>query len=82
MWREADRFYREALVIENKLSPNGVEITKTLNNLGLSAWRRGNLDRAEEYYRQTLTIQQKLVPGSLDVAMSLNNLRSGRLGAW
>ncbi|PYX94707.1 MAG: hypothetical protein DMG67_00885 [Acidobacteria bacterium] len=42
--------------------------------LGLVAWERGDLDKAEEYYHQALTIKEKLAPKSLNVANTLNNL--------
>lgn len=45
-----------------------------LNNLGIVAWGRGDLDAAQGYYAQALTLRQRLVPGSAAVARVLNNL--------
>src|SRR5580692_2570544 len=56
------------------LASGGLDLAKRLNSLGVEAWERGDLAKAEQYHRQALEIRQKLAPGSLDLAESYNNL--------
>jgi CHAT domain-containing protein/tetratricopeptide (TPR) repeat protein len=66
--------YQQALAIQEKLAPNSLQVATTLHNLGLVAWARGDLARAEQLYQQALAIREKLAPNSLQVASTLHNL--------
>jgi CHAT domain-containing protein/tetratricopeptide (TPR) repeat protein len=55
-------------------APQGLDLAAVLNGLGVKAWERGELAKAEQCHRQALEIRQKLEPRSLDVAESYNNL--------
>nr|MDJ0840649.1 tetratricopeptide repeat protein [Acidobacteriota bacterium] len=47
-----------------------------LNNLGLLAGNRGDLESSSDYHKRALAIWEKQAPGSLFLAHSLNNLGS------
>lgn len=55
-------------------APEGLDLATVQNGLGVNAWERGEMSRAEQCYRQALAIRQKLAPRSLHVAESYNNL--------
>jgi CHAT domain-containing protein/Tfp pilus assembly protein PilF len=63
-----------SLAIRDKIAPASVDVAANLSDLGMVAYRRGDLVSAEELYRRSLAIREKLVPNSLDLAASLNNL--------
>ncbi|MCP4547135.1 MAG: CHAT domain-containing protein [bacterium] len=62
------------MIIREKLAPNSLDSTSSFLNLGLVAWKRGDLTMAEAYYLRGLGILEKLAPDSLDVARCFNNL--------
>ncbi|HEV2965151.1 MAG TPA: tetratricopeptide repeat protein [Candidatus Angelobacter sp.] len=70
----AERYFRKALDIREKLAPGSLAVAGTLNNLGVLARTRGDLAKADGYLRQALEIREKLVPDSLEIALNLNNL--------
>ncbi len=51
-------------------------LAETLNQHGVVAWRRSDLDSADEFFQRALEIRQELAPNSLGVAQSLNGLGS------
>ncbi len=70
----AQDYYSRALAIRERLAPNSLEVAASLNNLGVLATKRGELDVAEDYHNRSLAIRERLAPNSLDVALSLNSL--------
>ena len=71
---DAEECYRKALAIKQRISPGGLGITSTLNNLALVAQQRGDLAKAQEYYERALEIRERLAPGGVGVAWYLNSL--------
>jgi CHAT domain-containing protein/Tfp pilus assembly protein PilF len=70
----AQRYYQQALAIQERLAPNSLQVAATLNNLGAVALGRGDLDGAQRYYQQALAIRERLAPNSLEVARTLIGL--------
>ncbi|HVR27504.1 MAG TPA: tetratricopeptide repeat protein [Candidatus Polarisedimenticolia bacterium] len=64
----------ESAIESSEPAPDGLDLARNLNSLGVAAWERGDLVKAEEYHRQALEIRQRLAPGSLDLAESYNHL--------
>ena len=56
------------MAIREKLAPDSLEVSDSLNNLGVVAHLRGELATAEAYYTRALAIKEKLAPDSLTVA--------------
>lgn len=71
--------YQEVLEIRQGLSSESLGTAKSLLDLGIVSWRRGDLASAEDYFQRSLLIRKAFAPGSLDMAASLNNLG---LVAW
>jgi CHAT domain-containing protein/tetratricopeptide (TPR) repeat protein len=53
---------------------DGLDVARSLNDVGDAALARSELVKAEAYHRRALAIRQKLAPHSLIVAESLNAL--------
>ncbi len=62
------------LQIREQHIPNSLAVASSLNNLGIVAHDRGDLERAEGYLRRALALREALAPKSLLVASSLHNL--------
>jgi len=67
------------LAIQEEKAPNSLEMALSLNNLGIVAFKQGDLAAAREFFRKALAIHERKAPNSLETAGSLNNL--GNL-AW
>lgn len=83
LWRvgklaQAHEASTRALSIYRRQVPGTLAEAEALNNLGLIAYQRGQLDRAEELHRHALTIRRKFAAAGpeaeLEVARSLKNL--------
>ena len=66
--------FRRALEIQERLAPEGLELARSLNNLGYVAYHYESLELASEYFQRALEIQEQLAPFSLEMATSLTNL--------
>jgi len=75
-WGNAEKYYRQALEIREKLAPGSLAVAANFYDLGVIAWSRRDVAKAEEYYLQALQIRQRLAPGSLDFAASIDSLGS------
>jgi CHAT domain-containing protein/Tfp pilus assembly protein PilF len=73
-WRVRSSIINRRWRFLRHLAPNSLQVAGTLHNLGVVAYSRGDLARAEQYYQQALAIYEKLAPNSLEVARTLNNL--------
>ncbi|HEY6305461.1 MAG TPA: CHAT domain-containing tetratricopeptide repeat protein [Candidatus Angelobacter sp.] len=70
----AERQYRQALEIEERLEPASIASASIEINLGIVFEERRDLVKGEEYYRKALAIFEKQAPGSNGVAYILNDL--------
>ncbi len=73
-FQRASAAYQEALEIRQASSSTSLGTARSLNNLGIVAWYRGDLASAADYFQRSLAIRERFAPQSLDVAFSLNNL--------
>ncbi len=74
---DGDNAEKRYLLASNEARHHGPEsraVDVSLTGLGLVAWHRGDLERAEDYFHQVLTIRERLIPGSLALAKGFNNL--------
>ncbi len=71
--------YQDVFEFRRHLSSQSLGIAKSLLDLGIVSWLRGDLAPAEDFFQRSLEIRRALAPGGLDVAASLNNLG---LVAW
>jgi CHAT domain-containing protein/Tfp pilus assembly protein PilF len=72
--QEAEEAYQSAMAIREKVSSETLSVSRSLNNQGVVARKRGDLATAEAYHKRALAIREKLAPDSLDLASSLQNL--------
>ncbi len=73
-FERASAAYHEALEIRQASSSTSLGVAKNLKDLGVVAWRRGDLVSAEDCFRRSLAIVEKLAPQSLIVAGCFNGL--------
>ncbi|HEY6252682.1 MAG TPA: CHAT domain-containing protein [Candidatus Angelobacter sp.] len=74
-WDAAEKYYLRAVENQRQAThADNLVVARVLNNIGLVAWLRGDLPKAERYYNEALIIRKQLAPGSLPVAGSLENL--------
>jgi CHAT domain-containing protein/Tfp pilus assembly protein PilF len=70
----AEKYYRQAGVENQKLGPENLTTASNLHDLGRVLREQGDLDKAEKCHREALEIRERLAPGSREVAQSLNEL--------
>jgi CHAT domain-containing protein len=70
----AEQHYRQALSLNEKLAPEGINIAETFDHLGDLRLHLNDLDNAEAFYRRAASIQELLIPGTLPHAESLAGL--------
>src|SRR5215210_3787038 len=63
-----------ALAIRERWTPGGVAAAGSLDNLGLVAYHRGDLDKATMYFEKSLSISALLQPVNGDMAAALLHL--------
>lgn len=78
-WRQGDlaaaeRSYRRALALRERLAPVSLDVATTHSGLGAVAMSRGDLAAQEEHHLRALAIQEQLAPGGAPVSQSLINL--------
>lgn len=73
-FRKAEQYYRQALEITERLTPESLGVAVGLMGLGNVSRAKADGEWEEEYYRRALAIRQRVVPGSLAVAASLTGL--------
>jgi len=73
-FEKAEKYFDQALAIEQAVAPNGTSATQTLSRIGDIARERGNWKRAESYYRQAIAIEEKLAPQSTEYGETLAEL--------
>jgi Tfp pilus assembly protein PilF len=57
---KAEEYHRQALDLQQKLTPDSRAVARSLNSLGGVAYDQGDLQKAEQYFRQALELRQKL----------------------
>ena len=77
---EAHRAYEESLCLLGGPNAWSLAVAASLNNLGLAAIDRGDLEAAQAFHSRALEIRERFAPGGLSVAASLNNL--GNVAAY
>jgi hypothetical protein len=60
----AEEHLWRALAIQNAHTPGGLDVPYILYQLGILAWKRGNLYEADMFQRRALEIMEKLARGS------------------
>ena len=70
----AKDYFQKALAIQERLAPGSMEVSFTLNFLGLMALNQGDVAGAKDYFQKALAIRERLAPVSLDLANSLMSL--------
>ena len=70
---DARRWFEQALHVDTAAG-NEMWAAGDLNNLGIIAVSRSDLQAAQDHFSRALAIRERLVPNSLDVAASLHNL--------
>src|SRR5258708_7229715 len=70
----AKKYYEEVLRAWRSLNMENVEVSHSLVDVGLAAWKQGDFPTAEECWRQSLAIAHKLAPHSIAMVRSLSNL--------
>lgn len=73
-FQKAGEMYESSKKIWEETLGESLSLAMSLNNIGLMAYYRGNLEKAEIFHKRALEIREKLAPDSLDVASSFNNL--------
>ncbi len=75
LWDAAAERYQKALALYRTMAPKrSLAEARALNQLGVTAAKRGDYPGAEELLRQALAIREELAPGTAEVTGSLNNL--------
>lgn len=73
-FEKAQGLYGKALDGYQSVQPDSQGVASILNNLGVAAFNRNDLDVALAHHRRSLALRQKLAPEGLDVALSLRNI--------
>jgi tetratricopeptide (TPR) repeat protein len=67
----AERYWRQALEIRERLTPDSLALALNLSELGRATLNRGDLEAAEGYHRRALEVRRRLAPDGPLVAVSL-----------
>lgn len=67
-------FYRALNLVNGKIHPQSSFIAVLNNGLGLAAYYRGDLAKAEEFFITAISIDKVSSPNSIEIAGHINNL--------